>query len=376
MKIVIAMDSFKGSLTAQQVCSITAEAVRAYCPNAEIVIKPMADGGEGTARVLMDNVGGRWIKRKVMGPLPQKKIDAGFVWLDKERIAVIEMASASGIEHLTKVELNPLKTTTYGTGQLIKAALERRPRRILLAVGGSATVDGGIGAASALGWKFLDKNNSEAGFGGGGLKKIETIIKPEKLNLPSVEVLCDVRNRLCGKLGAARVFGPQKGATAEMVEELDSSLRRLAKIVRKQLCRNIKDLPGAGAAGGLAGGAAAFMSAKLVSGIDVVMAESNLHKELKSADFVISGEGSFDSQSLHGKVVSGVIKEARRTKTPVVVIAGQVKLSKRQYRKAGVTAAYSCRDSNMPLDYAIRNSQKLLSIAAAKFAKEYLLVKC
>ncbi len=372
MKIVIALDSFKGSLTAQEACRIVFEAIKSYCPNIEIVSMPMADGGEGTAKVLMDSAGGRWIKRQVMGPLADMRVSAGFVWLNKERIAVVEMASASGMELLTKGQLNPLKTTTFGTGQLIKAALKYKPRKILLGVGGSATVDGGIGAATALGWRFFDKNGRQTGLGGGALNTIERIVRPKHLNLAPIEVLCDVQNRLCGKFGAARVFGPQKGATEDMVEELDSGLRHLAEVVFKQLGRDIKDLAGAGAAGGLAAGAAAFMNAKLVSGIDTVISISNLNRELKSADWVISGEGSFDSQSLRGKVVSGIIKQARKTKTRVAVIAGQVKLSKKQFRRAGVLAAYSCKDKKMTLDYALKHSRSLLFNAAEKFAKEFL----
>lgn len=373
MKIVIAMDSFKGSLTARQGCDIVADAIKTYLPKIEIVIKPMADGGEGTAKVLMESAGGRWIKKKVTGPLPDMKVDAGFAWFERERIAVIEMASASGIELLTKKQMNPLKTTTFGTGELIKASLKYKPKKILLAAGGSATIDGGIGAAATLGWKFLYKNGNEAGLGGEALKKIEKIVKPKNLNLPFMEVLCDVQNRLCGKYGAARVFGPQKGATAEMVEELDSGLKHLAKVIREQLGCDVKDMPGAGAAGGLAAGAVAFMNAKLVSGIDVVMSMSNLYNELKSADWVISGEGSFDSQSLRGKVVSGIIRQACRTKTCVAVIAGQVKLSQSQYRRSGIRAAISCKDQNMTLDYAIKNSRTLLFNAAVKFTQQYLL---
>jgi glycerate kinase len=372
MKIVIAMDSFKGSLKARQACEITAKAIEKIAPESEIVLKPMADGGEGTAKVLMASAKGRWIKKTVTGPLPDMKVNTGFVWFEKEKIACIEMASASGLELLKKSQLNPLKTTTFGTGELIMASLKYKPKKILLAVGGSATIDGGVGAAIALGWKFLDALGSSVGLGGQSLRKIKRIVKPKHLKLPPVEVLCDVKNKLCGKNGAARIFGPQKGATKEMVNELDSGLKYLAQIIRKQLKRNVINLPSAGAAGGLAAGAAAFMNAKLVSGIDVVMSMSNLYEELKKSDWVITGEGSFDSQSLKGKVVSGIIKASRKTKTRVAVLAGRVKLSHKEYRKAGVTAAIDCSGENLPLDYAIRNARRLLFDAAEKFAIQYL----
>jgi len=259
MKVVIATDSFKGTLTAYEACQIIADAISESVPDIQLVIKPMADGGEGTAEAMIKAANGRWVPQTVMGPLPDMQVEAGFAWFDDDRTALVEMASASGLELLSTDQMNPLKTTTYGTGQLIKAALEYGARKILLAVGGSATVDGGIGAAIALGWKFLDYHDNSVPLGGAGLEKITKIVRPEKLGLVPVEVLCDVDNPLCGEQGAAKVYAPQKGATPEMVEQLEKGLAHLAELVRKQLQRDI-NVPDAGAAGGLAAGAMAFMA--------------------------------------------------------------------------------------------------------------------
>lgn len=372
MKVVIATDSFKGTLKAYEACEIIAKAIYEYAPDVQLVVKPMADGGEGTARAMIKAANGRWVPQTVMGPLPDMQVEAGFAWFDDDKTALVEMASASGLELLSTDQMNPLKTTTYGTGQLVKAAMEYGAQKILLAVGGSATVDGGIGAATELGWKFLDQQDNPVPLGGAGLEKIKKIVKPENLNLVPVEVLCDVDNPLCGENGASRVYGPQKGATPQMVEQLEKGLVHLAELVRKQLNREINNVPGAGAAGGLAAGAMAFMNAAVVSGIETVMARSNLRAELESADWVITGEGSFDRQSLYGKVVSGILKMASQSHTRVAVLAGQVNIPQQEYQKLGIATAISCRDEKMSLDYALQNSRALLYLAAKRFAKQYL----
>jgi glycerate kinase len=382
MKVVIATDSFKGTLTAYEACEIIAKAISETTPDVQLVIKPMADGGEGTARAMIKAANGRWVPQTVMGPLPDMQVEAGFAWFDDDRTALVEMASASGLELLSAEQMNPLNTTTYGTGQLIKAALKYSARKILLAIGGSATVDGGIGAAMALGWKFLDHQDNPVPLGGAALEKITKIVRPENLSLVPVEVLCDVDNPLCGEHGAAKVYAPQKGATPEMVEQLEKGLAHLTDLVRRQLHRDI-DVPGAGAAGGLAAGAIAFMNAAVVSGIETVMARSNLRAELESADWVITGEGSFDQQSLYGKVVSGILKlvtakaqavagMASQSHTRLAVLAGQVNISQQEYQKIGIATAISCKDDNMSLDYALKNSRELLYLAAQHFAKQYL----
>ncbi len=389
MKIVVAIDSFKGSLTAVQACETVAQAIRSVMPHVQVVTKPMADGGEGTGSVLMAVAGGQWISRIVMGPLPDMKVDAGFVWLAEDGTAVVEMATAAGLQLLRPEQRNPLKTTTYGVGQLIKAAVDYGARRILLAIGGSATVDGGVGAAMALGWRFLAADGQEIGLGGGELPRIARIVAPVR-SVPvraseetpygvttsaAVEVLCDVDNPLCGEHGAACVYGPQKGATPEMVEMLDAALAHLARVVKEQLGRDVAEVPGAGAAGGLAAGAIAFMDARLVCGIDTVMAQTRLQETITGADWVITGEGSFDEQSLRGKVVSGVIRVAKAAGAKVAVLAGQVRLSPGEYRRAGIEAAVSCMEDGMDLEYAITHGRELLDRAARRFVRDNIETK-
>ena len=373
MRIVIAMDSFKGSLTAVRACEIVADAVQATAPGTEVVLKPMADGGEGTTAALMTAAGGQWVEQEVMGPLPQMSVHAGFVWLARDRTAVVEMATASGMQFLRREQLNPLKTTTYGTGQLIRAAMEFGAERVLLAVGGSATVDGGVGAAAALGWRFSDDAGVEVGPGGGELFRIDRIIPPVQELHAAVEVLCDVDNPLCGEHGAAAVYGPQKGATPEMVETLDAGLEHLADLVHAQLGRDLRDLPGAGAAGGLAAGAVAFMNARLVSGIDEIMSRSGLRDAVADADWVITGEGRFDAQSLRGKVVSGVTRIARQAGARTAVLAGQVLLPPDAYQPAGIETALSCMTDGMDLEVALANSEPLLAQAAREFASQIMV---
>jgi len=366
------MDSFKGTLTSYEACEIVAAAIAECAPDAHLVIKPMADGGEGTARAMIKAANGEWIRQTVMGPLPDMQVEAGFAWFGDSKTALVEMASASGLELLSKEQMNPLKTTTYGTGQLIKTALEYGARKILLAVGGSATVDGGVGAAAALGWKFLDAEGNPVPLGGAGLERIIKIVKPKNFSIPPVEVLCDVDNPLCGEHGAARVYAGQKGASPQMVEQLEKGLAHLAGLVWKYLQRDISNVPGAGAAGGLAAGALAFMNAMLVSGIETVMARSKLRAELESADWIITGEGCFDNQSLRGKVISGIAKIALESHTRLAVLAGQVSVPQQEYQKLGIITAISCRTNDMSLDYALKNSRTLLGLAAQQFAKEYL----
>jgi len=370
MKIVIAMDSFKGTISATEACEIIAAAIAEHIPSAQLVIKPMADGGEGTTQALLKAVSGEWIPRRVTGPLPDMSVEAGFAWFENSKTALVEMACASGLQLLSKEQYNPMKTTTHGTGELIKSAIEYKPRKILLAVGGSATVDGGIGAATALGWKFLDSKGIQVPPCGEGLEEIAEIVEPPKAIGVAVEVLCDVKNPLCGELGAAKIYGPQKGATPEMVEKLEAGLANLADVVRKQLNCDIKIIPGGGAAGGLAAGAVAFMKAKLVSGIEAIIKCTNLEAELSDADWIITGEGCFDRQSLYGKAVAGVAHAAARFNTAVAVIAGQVNLSKQEYQKLGIATAISCKQDAQSLENALMSCRANLHLAAERFVRE------
>ncbi len=368
LKMVVAMDSFKSSISAVGACKIVQDTLQLIYPDLNIISIPMADGGEGTAEALMAARPSQWVDKRVTGPLPQMQVNTGFAFFPDTKVALVEMAKASGLELLSPEQTNPLKTTTFGTGQLIRAAANCGADRILLAVGGSATVDGGVGAAQALGWKFLDSAGKEIGLGGGQLEHIAQIIRPDGLNLPEIEVLCDVDNQLVGENGAAKVFGPQKGATPEMVERLEAGLKHLAEIVKFQLGKQIDQIPGGGAAGGLSAGALAFMDAKLVSGIETIIRESSLAEELQDADWVITGEGRFDSQSLRGKVVSGITKAAKQNRAKVVVIAGRVTLSNKESRDFGITDAIALSDETTDLAYAIANARSLLADAARKFA--------
>ena len=371
MKIVLAFDSFKGSLTAEQACAVAAQALRAGQPVADVVVKPMADGGEGTARAVMAARGGRWIPVRVVGPLPHMLLDAGFVGFEAEREALVEMASASGLTHLRPAERNPLLTTTYGTGQLIQAALDHGARHVWLAVGGSATTDGGAGAAMALGWQFLDEQGRPVGLGGGELERIRSLIAPDR-QWPSVEVLCDVDNPLCGEHGAARAFGPQKGATPGMVARLDAGLQHLGRLVQAQRGVDILALPGAGAAGGLAAGAVAFLDATLISGIETIMQVSGLEQALAGADWVITGEGCFDAQSLRGKVVSGVVRLARKRGVKVAVIAGSVNVPEATWRRFGVSAVFALRLPVMSVEESIAQAPRWLAERTGEFAGRWL----
>ena len=368
MKIVVALDKFKGSLTASRACDIVRDALLLVRPELHVVTKPMADGGDGTDEILLTTLGGEWIALPVMGPLPEMSCTARYGWLAKEATAVIAMASASGLVLLKPEERNPLLTTTYGTGELIRAAVEHGAKRIWLAAGGSATVDGGMGAAMALGWRFLDGQGIPVGFGGGELGRIARIERPDRLRIPAVEVLCDVDNPLCGPHGAAHVFGPQKGATPAMVGRLDTGLQHLGRLVKEQLGKDIVSVRGAGAAGGLAAGAVAFMGARLAPGIEMVIHASGLDTEIADVDWVVTGEGRFDKQSLRGKVVSGIAKLAAKHGTKVAVLAGSVQVSEEIYRREGIELALPTMKPGMELKEALEHAEELLGSAARELA--------
>ena len=363
MKIVVALDKFKGSLTAAEACAVVQRALLAAHPGAHIILKPMADGGDGTADALHAALGGEWIEREVSGPLPDMRVTAKYLWLREEKRAFIEMAQASGLVLLPPELRNPLFTSTRGTGELLADALARGAQHIWLTVGGSATVDGGIGAASALGWQFLGASGGTLAPCGEALSRIRKIVAPARA-WPQIEVLCDVDNPLCGEHGAARVFGPQKGATPAMVKQLDAGLRNLAAIVRAQLGKEVQEIPGAGAAGGLAAGAIAFMNAKLVPGINTVMSASKLEDDLRGADWVITGEGAFDEQSLRGKVVAGVAALAKQHNVKIAVLAGRVLLTEAQWRAAGVDLAAAIAPPAMTTPDAMRQAAALLAATA------------
>lgn len=323
MKIVVAPDSFKGSLTAVEVSDAIGQGVREIFPEAEIVKIPMADGGDGTVQCLVNATGGEILREKVTDPLGDE-VWASYGTLGDKKTAVIEMAEASGLTLVPENRRNPLITTTYGTGQLIKAGLDRGCRKMIIGIGGSATNDGGAGMVQALGVKLLDKDGEDVGFGGGELKKvfrIDTKYLDNRLSETKVLIASDVSNPLCGPKGAARVYGPQKGATLEMIKKLDESLAYFAEIIKRDLNKDIKDIPGAGAAGGLGAGLMAFLDAELRPGIEIIIEIVKLEQAIKNADLVITGEGKIDSQTIYGKAPIGVAKIAKKYNIPVIAVA-------------------------------------------------------
>ena len=374
MKIIVALDSFKGTFRSLEACNRVKAGMLSVLPGLDVRVLPMADGGEGTAEVMLYHKAGKWISQTVTGPLPEMQVQAGYAWFD-DHTALIEMASASGIELLSHEQLNPMAATTYGTGELIKAAIEKGAQKIYLAVGGSATVDGGVGAAMAMGWGFLNQDGLSIELGAGPIGSIQKIMKPANdIKIP-VEVLCDVTNPLCGPNGAARMYAPQKGASSQQVEWLESNLVHLAGRIEKQFRISLKDIPAGGAAGGLAAGAIAFLNATLVSGIDTILDISGFLEESRDADWIVTGEGAFDEQSLNGKVVSGILKRAAASGAKVAVLAGQSLMSEHRCREHGIHLVAVCRDGLMSLDDALANAEMLLESAAKDMARQMIAFK-
>ena len=324
--IVLAPDSFKESMTAKEVCEAMERGIRKANSQIRCIHVPMADGGEGTMQSLVYATGGRVYSKEVVGPLGNNVV-AEYGILGNGEVGVIEMASASGIHLVDSEKRNPLITTTFGTGQLIKACLDKGVKKLLIGIGGSATNDGGAGFIQALGGRLLDENGDDLSYGGGALAKLHTIDLSnldERLKYVSVEVACDVNNPLCGKEGASYVFGPQKGATREMIEILDQNLSHYAEVIKEQLGKDVISKAGAGAAGGLGAGLMAFLDVKLKSGIEMVIEYANLEEKVRDADMVWTGEGSIDFQTQYGKTPLGVAMIAKKYNKPVIALAGRV----------------------------------------------------
>lgn len=357
---VIAPDSFKGSLSAKEVCDSIERGIKKILPDAECIKVPMADGGEGTVQSLVDATNGTIYHTQVSDPLG-RKIKAMYGISGDGSTAFIEMASASGLYLLTENERNPLLTSTYGTGQLVKAALDKNVKKIILGIGGSATNDGGAGFAQALGVKLLDKEGDELPFGGKYLKKLSKIdISNIDARLKDIEfeAACDVTNPLCGKNGASAVFGPQKGAAPAMVELLDESLLHYSQIIEEQLQRSVCDIPGAGAAGGLGAGLLAFTNTRLSKGIDMVIEYTRLKEIIKKADFVITGEGGMDRQTLYGKTPFGVARIAKDKKKKVIAITGYIGKGIDELYKNGFDAIFGIVPYPMTLDKALQTGKE------------------
>lgn len=328
---VLAPDSFKESMTAAQVCEAMERGLRDAFPQATFVHVPMADGGEGTVQSLVDATGGRLVRRRVRGPLGAE-VDAEYGILGRrseadELVGVVEMASASGLHHVPTAARDARVTTTYGTGQLVAALLDEGVDRLIVGLGGSATNDAGAGLAQALGARLLDADGAELEPGGAalaGLERIDASDLDPRLRRLRIDVACDVTNPLCGDDGASAVYGPQKGATPEVVAELDAALGVFAQAVSSQLGRDVADVPGAGAAGGLGAGLLAFTEAQLRKGVDIVIEHVDLRAHVEGADLVITGEGRIDGQTRFGKTPFGVSRVARACGKPVIGIAGSL----------------------------------------------------
>ncbi|WP_279151943.1 glycerate kinase [Photobacterium iliopiscarium] len=375
MKIIIAPDSYKESLTAMEVATAIEAGFRQVMPTAEYIKLPMADGGEGTVQSLVDASNGTIIEHQVTGPLGEQ-VPAFFGLMGDGKTAVIEMAAASGL-HLVSPNLrNPMLTTSYGTGELILAALDHGVDHIIVGIGGSATNDGGIGMAQALGVQLLDNKGQALGFGGQALAQLATIdishIDPRLAHI-KLEVACDVDNPLCGKKGASHIFGPQKGATPAMVAELDQHLAHYAAIIKRDLAIDVKDMAGAGAAGGMGAALLGLFNAQLRSGIEIVIDAVHLGDIIKDADLVITGEGRIDSQTIHGKTPIGVARTAKKYHKPVIGIAGCLSQDCGVVYDHGIDAVFSVVPAAMSLEHAFNNAAVNVELTARNIAAIYCL---
>ncbi|WP_318507235.1 glycerate kinase [Photobacterium leiognathi] len=377
MKIIIAPDSYKESLTAIEVATAIENGFRQVIPNAEYIKLPMADGGEGTVQSLVDASNGTIIERSVTGPLGEQ-VNGFFGLMGDGKTAIIEMAAASGL-HLVIPELrNPMLTTSFGTGELILAALDKGVEHIIIGIGGSATNDGGIGMAQALGVRFLDENNKQISYSGGALDRLHRIdisnIDPRLVSV-KLEVACDVDNPLCGEKGASQVFGPQKGATPEMVTQLDNNLAHYAEIIKRDLGKDVKDMAGAGAAGGMGAALLGLFNAQLRPGIEIVMDAVNLADVLQDADLVITGEGRIDSQTIHGKTPIGVARTAKRFNKPVIGIAGSLSYDCNVVHEHGIDAVFSVVPRSVSLAEALAEAAINVELTARNVAAIYTLAR-
>ncbi|MFK3796998.1 glycerate kinase [Pseudomonas sp. NPDC088444] len=375
MNIVIAPDSFKDSLSAQGVAQAIASGLRDVWPDARLVECPMADGGEGTIEAVLAACGGQWMTNSVSGPLGQPA-QAQWGWLADTRTAIIEMAMASGLQMLTLEQRDATITTTYGTGQLIAAALDAGAQRIILAIGGSATNDAGTGMLSALGARFLDADGQSLPPGGLALARVAHIDLTKldsRLSDVQFEVAADVNNPLCGPQGASHIFGPQKGASPEQVLALDAALGHFADVSAQVLGKDDSEHPGSGAAGGMGFAAKAYLNASFRPGVEVVADLTGLAEALEDADLVITGEGRFDAQTLRGKTPFGVAKIARRKGVPVIVLAGTLGDGYAELYEHGISAAFALTSGPMTLEQACQNAASLLHDRARDLARVWQL---
>lgn len=376
MKVLIAIDSFKGSLSSNQLANKVEDGIKKVYKDADIIKVPVADGGEGTIEALVEGTGGNFVEITVSNPI-LVPIKAKYGILGDQKTAVIEMATASGLPLVPIDKRNPMETTTYGTGEMIKDAITKGCREFLVGIGGSATNDGGIGMMKALGVKFYDENNIELGHGGKQLSKI-TKIDTSGL-LPEIKeckflIACDVDNPFYGLNGAAHVYGKQKGADNKMILELDKGLKDFSETIKKVLNKDIADIAGAGAAGGLGGGFLAFLNSQLRSGIDIVLEEVKLKEKLVDVDFVITGEGRMDFQSVMGKAPVGVAKLAKQYDIPVIALAGGIADDAGEIHNHGIDSMFSIMNYPMTLEEAM-NPKRAGSLVEKNIEEIFRLIK-
>jgi glycerate 2-kinase len=373
MKIVIAPDSFKGSLTAIEVSDALEKGVKEVFPEAKVEKIPMADGGEGTVQCLVNATRGEIYEKEVIGPLGEPVI-ASFGILGDQNTAVLEMASASGLPLVPPEKKNPLITTTFGTGQLIKAALDHGCRKMIIGIGGSATNDGGAGMVQALGVRLLNEAGKDIGYGGTQLSQLNRIDVSEmdrRIKKTKILVASDVQNPLCGPTGASRIYGPQKGATEEMITTLDYALSHFAQIIKQDLGKDISDIPGAGAAGGLGAGLMAFLDAELKPGIDIVINNVHLEEIVQDADLVITGEGEINGSTIYGKTPIGVARVAKKYQIPVVSISALIDESGLLVKQHGIDYLIKPENPPMNLEYSKSKKVELLMKRISEFLKKY-----
>jgi glycerate kinase len=371
MRIVVAPDSFKGSVSALGVANAMEKGIKQIIPDCEVLKVPIADGGEGTVEALVTATGGQLMYEEVAGPLGTP-VKACFGILGDGLTAVIEMAAASGLPLVPQEKRDPRITTTFGTGQLIKAVLDKGIRKIIIGIGGSATNDGGTGMATALGAKFLANDGSELPAGGAALAKLARIDLAgldKRLQDTVMMVACDVDNPLCGPRGASAVYGPQKGATPQMVAELDAALRTFGEIAKATVGKDIAELPGAGAAGGLGAGLMYFTNAELRPGVEIVLEATGFTSLVKTVDLVITGEGKTDFQTAYGKAPVGVAKIAKQFQIPVVCLAGGLGKGADDVLSQGIDALMSVVPQPMALEDCMQQGERLIEEAAARVVR-------
>lgn len=356
MKIVISIDSLKGSLTSIEAANAIKKGILSVDNKSDVVIMPLADGGEGTVEALVQGMNGEEKVISVTGPI-NEKVNATYGILKETNTAIIEMAQASGLPLVPAELRNPLNTTTYGVGEIIKEAIEKGCRNFIVGIGGSATNDCGVGMLQALGFEFYDENDNLVELGGkvlNQIKRIKTDNKLKELDDCNFKIACDVNNPLYGENGAAYIYGPQKGATEEIVKELDKGLKNFAEVVKKDLGKDIAHIEGAGAAGGLGFGFLGFLNSKLESGIKIILDEIKLEEVVKDADIVITGEGRLDNQTAMGKAPIGVAKLAKKHGAKVIAIAGCTTPDAVKCNEEGIDAYFSIVNKAMTIDEAMK----------------------